>query len=57
MEFAKCLKCGNSEIEPEEIIDEWISDDGTKVITTVVGQCPKCKENCMWDEVYEFSTV
>lgn len=54
MEFAKCLKCG-CEIEPEDTIEESINDDGSEILAIQIGECPKCGQMHMWDEVFEYS--
>lgn len=53
MEFAKCLKCG-CKIEIEDTIEESVNSEGSSIIATHIGTCPKCGQRYMWDEVFQY---
>ena len=54
MEFAKCLKC-DCVIEVEDTIEEDVNDEGSEILATQIGTCPKCGGMYMWDEVFQYS--
>jgi hypothetical protein len=52
-----CLNCGHPITEVSRLGETMVTVRDNSIVAVRIGKCSHCGQECVWDEVYNFSHV